>query len=97
MTTPYPKDARITFTLSEDGSLDIWLNQEGRDRLVSELLRLDEAREHFHISPDDWSEIKARTTPYRASDRVLDHGKVYFRKDEWDLEHFPHVLPKASE
>jgi len=34
---------------------------------------------------------------YRAGDRVLEWGKVLFRPDAWDREHFPYVLGPEEE
>lgn len=84
---------RITFSRSQDGSLQIWLNPEGRDLLVSQLQGLSEISDHFHIMPEEMDpELPARGLPYGAGDEVIQWGKVLFRPDNWDEEYFPHVL-----
>lgn len=84
--------ARITISLTVTGELDIYLNEEGRDLLVRELLRLGERNDHFHFGPDDTTEIEVRSIGYRPDDKVLEYGKILFRPDAWDRQHFPHVL-----
>lgn len=84
---------RITITRDKDGGLEIWLNPAGRDLLVRELQRLNEAHEHFHIMPEEMApDLPVRNRPYRAGDEVIEWGKVLFRPDEWDQRYFPHVL-----
>lgn len=88
---------RITFSRTKDGSLEIWLNPSGRDLLVSQLQRLSEHSDHFHIMPEEMGpELPARNRPYGAGDEVFEWGKVLFRPDEWDQKHFPHVLGDAE-
>jgi len=88
--------ARITFSLASSGGLEIWLNEEGRDLLVRELQRLGEKNDHFHFGPDDGSEVRVSTSAYRADDKILDYGKVLFRTDTWDGQHYPHVLTENT-
>ena len=84
---------RITLTRTEDGRLEIWLNEAGRDLLVKELQGLSEQSDHFHFGPsEEDAEVPVRSIAYRPDDEVLDWGKVLFRTDAWDAEHFPHVL-----
>lgn len=87
--------ARITISLTAKGELEIWLNEEGRDLLVRELQHLSEKSDHFHFGPAEIGEVEVSSVPYRSNDRILEYGKVYFRTDAWDREHFPHVLEKA--
>lgn len=81
---------RITVNMTGDGELEIWVNPQGRDLLVQELLKLSEGNDHFHLSPS--GEVDTRTKPYRSTDEIIWAGKVLFRTDEWDREHYPHVM-----
>ena len=38
--------ARITINMNKEGSLEIWLNEEGRDLLVSQLQHLSKKSDH---------------------------------------------------
>jgi hypothetical protein len=87
---------RITVNVAADGELEIWLNAEGRDLLVRELQHLSERSDHFHMAPEDMAEVELSTRPYRPTDRLLQRVKVLFRTDEWDRQHFPHVLPETE-
>jgi hypothetical protein len=88
--------ARITFNLTAGGELEIWLNEQGRDLLVKELQHLSEKWDHFHFGPKDLpSEVQVSSITYRADDRILEWGRVYFRPDVWDRQYFPHVLDQA--
>lgn len=84
--------ARITVNLTASGEFELWLNEEGRDRLVRELQHLSEQSDHFHLGPDDSWEVKVSSVGYRPDDKLLQHGKVLFRTDAWDRQHFSHVL-----
>ena len=84
---------RITINTTKDGEIEIWLNSSGRDLLVSELLALNERWDHFHFNPE---EVKASNKAYRPTDTVYEYGKVYFRTEEWDKEHFPHVFEASD-
>ena len=86
--------SRITITRSKDGSVEIWLNEAGRDRLVRALQMLSETDDHIHLGPaeDEMAELPLQTTAYREGDEVLSWGKILFRLDAWDAKHFPHVL-----
>ena len=81
---------RITINLTADGELEIWLNAAGRDVLVRELNALNERNEQFHLFPG--GEIDTSAIAYRPTDKVIWSGKVLFRTDECDREHFPHVM-----
>jgi hypothetical protein len=84
---------RITFCLTPEGTLDIFLNEEGRRQLISELSRLNEQHEHFHFAPHGIeSELSVSSVPYGPGDKALEYGKVLFRTDEWDKQYFPHVI-----
>lgn len=88
---------RITINLTTDGEFQLWLNEEGRDLLVRELQRLNERNEHFHLGPKDMDgEVPTSSRPYHPSDKVLEWGKVLFRTDDWDREHFPHVMRQTD-
>ena len=87
---------RITFCLTAGGTLDIFLNEAGRRQLIEELARLDEKHDHFHFAPPDIdSELSVSTIPYRTEDKVLEYGKVLFRSDAWDKQHYPHVMKEV--
>jgi hypothetical protein len=87
---------RITVNLTANGEFEIWLNPQGRDLLVSELQRLSEKNDHFHLGPKKMSEVEISSTRYRPDDKVLEYGKVLFRPDPWDRQHFPHVFSDVS-
>jgi len=87
---------RITVNLTTDGEFEIWLNEEGRDLLVSKLRRLGEENDHFHLGPKKMGEVEVSSTPYRPDDKVLEYGKVLFRTDAWDRQYFPHVFSEMS-
>ncbi len=92
---------RVTVCLRPDGTFEILLNEVGRDLLVKELLVLDRRWDHFHLDHYHDADLTDRTDlplspiAYREGDRVLECGKVLLRPDDWDEEHFPHVM--ASE
>ena len=83
---------RITVNLTADGEFQIWVNQQGRDVLVRELQGLSERNDHFHLGPKGLAKVEVSFVSYNASDKVLGFGKILFRTDEWDKQHFPHVL-----
>lgn len=83
---------RITIGTNEDGELEIWLNEAGRDLLVQRLQGLSTESDHFHLGPKGSHEVPLQDRAYRPGDRLLQWGKVLFRHDEWDRQHFPHVL-----
>ena len=89
---------RITINTNQDGELEIWLNPAGRDLLVSELQHLSQQSDHFHLQPHSFDgEVPVRNIAYREGDQMIEWGKVLFRPDEWDAQHFPHVLATDSE
>jgi hypothetical protein len=83
---------RITLCLTTNGTLDIYLNEQGRELLVRELQHLSRDRDHFHFWPEGLGEVEVRSRPYSPSDKVIEYGKVLFRPDEWDRQYFPEVL-----
>jgi hypothetical protein len=89
---------RITMNLRDDGEFELWINKEGRDLLVRELLALNEKSDHFHLRPTEFgaSEVAVSLRPYRPTDTVISTGKVLFRADDWDRTHFPHVFPEGN-
>ena len=87
--------ARITFSLTPDGELEVWLNEQGRDLLVRELQHLSEKSDHFHFGAAEGSEVKVSSRAYGPDDKVFEYGKVLFRTDAWDKEYYPHVLEGA--
>lgn len=94
--------ARITINTTADGVFEMWLNKEGRDLLVKELQKLTEVHEHLHVAPRStdvkvmMGDIEVCTTPYRKDDKVYEWGKIYLRTDEWDREHFAHVMEREA-
>ena len=83
---------RITINANDRGELEIWLNSAGRDLLVHALQTLSVGHEHFHLMPEGHgSEVPLQCEPYNKGDHIYEWGKVLFRPDEWDAEHFPHL------
>lgn len=88
---------RITINTNSDGELEMWLNPAGRDLLGRELQSLSEGSDHFHFGPADLDgEVPVQSTAYRDGDKVIEWGKVMFRPNGWDAEHFPHVLTSGA-
>ena len=83
---------RITIDLSARGELEIWMNEEGRDLLVRKLQSLSAKNDHFHLAPVGLGEVEVSSRPYLPDDQLFEWGKVLFRTDEWDKQHYPHVL-----
>jgi len=78
----------------EPAEVFFYLNPEGRDLLVKELLHLDERWDHLHIEPEEWTvdlplQIKAYVP---ESETAIQHVKMMYRPDAWDEVHFPHVM-----
>jgi hypothetical protein len=86
--------ARITISVRDDDFVEIHLNEEGRDLLVRELQSLNANHEHLHLAPqgEKMADVELRSRPYQADDKVLKWGKILFRVDDWDREHYPHTL-----
>lgn len=88
---------RITITTGPTGFLEIYVNEAGRDLLVKELQGLSEKWDHFHLDPEKFDmDVPTRSIPYRNGEVVHEYGKVLFRPDAWDAEHFPHVLAEKK-
>ncbi len=84
---------RITIAVGKDQVLQIFLNEAGRDILVKELVGLSKDNDHFHLQPEEEPyEVPLQVRAYSNGDRVIEYGKVLLRPDDWDAEHFPHVL-----
>jgi hypothetical protein len=84
---------RITVRRNMQGELEIWLNEAGRDLMVRELQQLSRSSDHFHFGPEALGgEVPVQTRPYCDGDEIFEWGKVMLRPDEWDAQHFPHVL-----
>jgi len=89
---------RITLTRDQNDFFQLWLNPEGRDLLVKELLSLSATSDHTHVEPAYMDpELAFRTVPYQEGDIVMSWGKILFRPDEWDEKHFPHVMIETEE
>lgn len=88
--------SRITMSLSKDGELEIWLNEAGRDLLVTELQSLDRKDDHFHLTTAGPFDVELSDIPYREDDKCLSQGKVLFRPDDWDQEFYPHVMQQPD-
>ena len=88
---------RVTVSIDEEGILEIWINEAGRDALLKALSDLDERNDHFHLTTDlTWGDITLSDIPYRSSDSLIDTAKVMFRPDKWDLKYFPHVFSRPD-
>ena len=84
---------RVTINTTQDGRLEIWLNEAGRDLLVWKLQHLSERSDHFHFCPEELDgEVPVQNRAYQDGDQIIEWGKVLFRPDEWDMRYFPHVL-----
>jgi hypothetical protein len=82
---------RITFNVSKDGEFQIWVNEAGRDLLIKEL-QASERNDHFHLGAWPGAEVELSSIPYEPTDKLAEHGKVLFRPDAWDRQHYPHVF-----
>ena len=72
---------RITINARTDGEFELWLNKEGRDLLVRELLNLDEGRDHFHMADAGMRagcEIELSPRPYREATNYFRPGRRCF-------------------
>lgn len=76
-----------------DREVEIYLNPEARRILVAELTKLNRTDDHFHVfSFEDWNGLQLSEVPYSAGDTPVAALKVLLRYDDWDAEHFPHVM-----
>lgn len=83
---------RITINTNQDGELELWVNEAGRDLLMRQLGQLGEHNDHFHLGPEGLSEVPLQLRPYRDGDQIIEYAKVLFRTDAWDATYFPHVI-----
>lgn len=78
--------------------VQLLLNPVARDLLVAELMKLDRSNDHFHLlSFEEWSELTLSTIPYTTGDELVPAVKVSLRYDDWDAEHFPHVMATPAD
>lgn len=88
-----PVKARITISTAQDGELQIWLNEAGRDQLIEALRGLnDTSNDHLHLWTWDEGDLPLSDRAYRPEDTIVDTVEVLFRPDAWDREYFPHVF-----
>jgi len=88
---------RLTVNLTNNGVLEVWLNEAGRDLFVEKLRNLSRENDHFHLQPEGFGDdVPTQSRVYRKGDQVLKWGKVLFRPDDWDREYFPHVFTPAG-
>ena len=67
---------RITISTTPDGELELWLNDEGRDQLVRELMALSAKSDYIHLGSFEGAEVRTGARAYRPTDTVLHVGKV---------------------
>ena len=84
----------VTKENGEPAEVLFYLNPEGRDWLVKELLQLNERRDHLHLLPGPEAEtFPLRTEAYVPEDETAVWAvKMMFRPDAWDEQYFPHVM-----
>jgi hypothetical protein len=56
----------------QNGKLEIWFNERGRDLLVRELQHLSMKSDHFYLDPKDMGEVEMSSRPCRDSDRLIE-------------------------
>ena len=83
--------ARITLAMN-DGELLIYVNEEGRQLLISELSGLSRRSDHSHFGTWEGAEVELRSIPYSPGDTIIHAAKIMLRPDDWDREYFPHVF-----
>jgi len=85
-------------SLTKEGQFELSVNEAGRDKLIELLKGLNRNHEHFHMAPAEFEhDCAVSEVAYRTTDRVLSWGKVLFRPDDWDREHFPHLIAENPE
>jgi hypothetical protein len=73
--------------------VEIYINPEARRWLVAELNKLDRVNDHFHaFSFDDCEGLQLSSISYSPEEKTACALKVLLRYDDWDAEHFPHVM-----
>jgi hypothetical protein len=78
--------------------VEIYLNPEARQWLITELQKLDRSDDHFHaFSFEEWDGLQLSDIPYRPGDTTAPALKVLLRHDDWDEQYFPHVMALPSE
>jgi hypothetical protein len=91
---------RPRLTVQIDGSeVILYLNLEARSRLISELQSLDRHSDHFHVLGSEvGDDLQTSQIAYRPKDQLAYSMKVCLRYDDWDAEHFPHLMaaPETS-
>ena len=87
---------RITIAMNE-GELNLYVNEEGRDLLVKELANLNRQSDHAHFGSWEGAEVELRSIPYHAGDEIVHAAKISLRPDDWDEQYFPHVLTGERE
>ena len=93
-------DPRIVVHLTEEGgpsgNVEIVLNDEGLDLLITELqdLKNSECGEHFHFLAPQWGSPDGplRLTPCYEEMATAGHLKVVISPDKDDEIHFPDVI-----
>ncbi len=90
---------RPRLTVQIDGSeVILCLNPEARRQLIAELQNLDRQSDHFHVlGPEVGDDLQVSQIPYRPEDQLAYALKVCLRYDDWDAEHFPHVMAPPPE
>jgi hypothetical protein len=59
---------------------------------VQELQALSDRNDHFHLGAFEGAEVQLQDRAYRPTDTIMHIAKVLYRPDDWDQQHFPHVL-----
>ena len=75
-----------------DREVEILLNPAARKRMVDELMKLDRANDHVHsfsFKEGDGGLLLSKI-PYHPDDQPA--LKTSLRYDDWDKQHFPHVM-----
>jgi len=98
MTAAWP---RMTIQVSGDPGgqeVEILLNPEARKWLIAALNKLDRADDHFHaFTFEEWDGLQLSAIPYGPGDTPAVALKVLLRYDDWDAEHFPHVMVRPPD
>ena len=93
-------EPRMTIELhgSEDEGREVqlYLNEPALETLIRELTALSRQSDHTHFLAPDWGEENnvVSLVPYNSGTDTAGHLKVMFRPDDWDREHYPHVMGK---
>jgi hypothetical protein len=91
---------RMTVQVSNGTGLDreveILLNPAARRLLVSQLEKLDRGDDHLHVFSFEEDSLALSEIPYRDGDQPVCALKISLRYDDWDEEHFPHVMKQPG-